>query len=260
MASGSRKSPREKGVAPWSYYSMKDERPFFLAGLWSEVHDAATGEVADTYTVIITDANAAIRVHDRMRVILATDATRRWIEPGPDAGRAAGALLAARSSTGASPGVPTISASSPNGSIGTINEPFSLRRRQRAVRGRREISRCDAAKSSRIEPHAGRAEPNPSECAAAVTTRRFSPYLRSFLPRSVVLRRGQYPCGGTGGATKGRSAKRAGSRHGTQPGTAGGAEKAAAYATLGRARAASRQCQGQHEHRNQRASHAHHSC
>ena len=41
------------------------------------------GEVADTYTLIITDANAVMRVHDRMPVILATDAARRWIEPGP---------------------------------------------------------------------------------------------------------------------------------------------------------------------------------
>ena len=77
------KPAREKGVAPWSYYSMKDGRPFFMAGLWAEAHDPATGEVADTYTVIITDANAAMRVHDRMPVILATDAARRWIEPGP---------------------------------------------------------------------------------------------------------------------------------------------------------------------------------
>ena len=41
------------------------------------------GEVADTYTLIITDANAVMRVHDRMPVILATDAARRWVEPGP---------------------------------------------------------------------------------------------------------------------------------------------------------------------------------
>src|SRR6476659_4480713 len=61
---------------------MKNERPFWMAGLWAEAHDPATGEVADTYTVIITDANAAMRVHDRMPVILATDAARRWIEPG----------------------------------------------------------------------------------------------------------------------------------------------------------------------------------
>ena len=34
-------------------------------------------------TVHITDANATMRVHDRMPVVLATDAARRWIEPGP---------------------------------------------------------------------------------------------------------------------------------------------------------------------------------
>ena len=39
--------------------------------------------MADTDTVIITDANAAIRVHDRMPVILAPAAARQWIEPGP---------------------------------------------------------------------------------------------------------------------------------------------------------------------------------
>ena len=44
---------------------------------------AAPGEVADTYTLIITDANAIMRVHDLMPVILATDAARRWLEPGP---------------------------------------------------------------------------------------------------------------------------------------------------------------------------------
>ena len=70
-------------VLPWSYYSMTDGRPFFMAGLWAEASDPATGEVADTYTLIITDANATMRVHDRMPVILATDAARRWIEPGP---------------------------------------------------------------------------------------------------------------------------------------------------------------------------------
>jgi putative SOS response-associated peptidase YedK len=43
------KPAREKGVAPWSYYSMQDERPFFMAGLWAEAHDPATGEVADSY-------------------------------------------------------------------------------------------------------------------------------------------------------------------------------------------------------------------
>ena len=86
------KPARAKGVAPWSYYSMKDGRPFFMAGLWSERPDPATGEVGDTYTLIITDANAAMRVHDRMPVILGH---RRGPPVGrarPAAGRAAGAV------------------------------------------------------------------------------------------------------------------------------------------------------------------------
>jgi putative SOS response-associated peptidase YedK len=83
-------------------------------------HDPATGEVADTYTVIITDANAVMRVHDRMPVILATDAERRWLEPGP----LPHDLLA----------------------------PYTAEEMQ-AWR----IS--DAAKNSRIAPHAGMAEP-----------------------------------------------------------------------------------------------------
>ena len=62
---------------------MTDGRPFLMAGLWAEASDPATGEVADTYTLIITDANATMRVHDRMPVILETDAARRWVEPGP---------------------------------------------------------------------------------------------------------------------------------------------------------------------------------
>ena len=62
---------------------MKDGPPFFMAGLRAEADALATGEVADTYTLIITDANAAMRVHDRMPVILATDAARRWVEPCP---------------------------------------------------------------------------------------------------------------------------------------------------------------------------------
>ena len=62
---------------------MKDGRPFFMAGLWSDAPDPATGEVVDSYTVIITNSNAAIRVHDRMPAILTTEAARQWLEPGP---------------------------------------------------------------------------------------------------------------------------------------------------------------------------------
>jgi putative SOS response-associated peptidase YedK len=62
---------------------MKDGRPFFMAGLWSDAPDMTTGEITDSYTVIITEANAIMRVHDRMPAILSTEAARQWLEPGP---------------------------------------------------------------------------------------------------------------------------------------------------------------------------------
>src|SRR3954471_13566922 len=49
---------------------MRDNRPFFVAGLWSDAPDPATGEVGDTHTLLITDANAIMRVHDGMPAIL----------------------------------------------------------------------------------------------------------------------------------------------------------------------------------------------
>ena len=33
--------------------------------------------------MVIGEANAAMRVHDRMPAILGTEAARRWLEPGP---------------------------------------------------------------------------------------------------------------------------------------------------------------------------------
>ena len=44
----------------------RDDRPFFVAGLWSDAPDPSTGEITDSYTMVIGDANAAMRVHDRM--------------------------------------------------------------------------------------------------------------------------------------------------------------------------------------------------
>ena len=65
------------------HYSMKGGRPFFVAGLWSDAPDHATGEIADSYTMVIDPANAVMRVRDRMPAIPGTDAARRWLEPGP---------------------------------------------------------------------------------------------------------------------------------------------------------------------------------
>ena len=70
--------------------------------------------------MVIGDANAAMRVHDRMPAILGTDAARRWLEPGP---------LPAE-----------------------LLVPLS-------GRGDAAWRVGDAAKNSRIEPHPGMAEP-----------------------------------------------------------------------------------------------------
>jgi putative SOS response-associated peptidase YedK len=62
---------------------MKDGRPFFIAGLWSNAPDPGTGEVGDSYTMVIGEANAVMHVHDRMPAILGTASARDWLEPGP---------------------------------------------------------------------------------------------------------------------------------------------------------------------------------
>lgn len=77
------KPAREKGVAPWSYYSMRDDRPFFVAGLWSNAPDPETGEALESYTMVIGEANAVMRVHDRMPAILDANGAREWLDPGP---------------------------------------------------------------------------------------------------------------------------------------------------------------------------------
>jgi putative SOS response-associated peptidase YedK len=46
-------------LIPWSFYSLADGRPFFMAGLWLDAPDPATGEIAGSYTMVIGEANAA---------------------------------------------------------------------------------------------------------------------------------------------------------------------------------------------------------
>lgn len=121
------KPARSKEVAPWSHYSMKDGQPFWMAGLWSEAPDPATGEILDTFTVIITNACATIRAHDRMPAILATEAAKRWLEARP------------------------------------LPSELLVPCPPEALTGWRV---SDDAKNSRIEPHAGMAAALPSGIAA----------------------------------------------------------------------------------------------
>lgn len=71
------------GTVPWRYYSMVDRAPFVFAGLWTEVADRQTGEVLDGYTIVTTDANSVIHIHERMPVILDPETYERWLTPGP---------------------------------------------------------------------------------------------------------------------------------------------------------------------------------
>jgi putative SOS response-associated peptidase YedK len=58
-----------------------DRGPFVMAGLWESWRDGK-GEVLDSCTIIVTDANAVIRpIHDRMPVILATEDFSAWLNP-----------------------------------------------------------------------------------------------------------------------------------------------------------------------------------
>jgi putative SOS response-associated peptidase YedK len=73
------KPARAKGPAPWSYYTRKDGNTFLMAGLFTEVVDPETGEIIYSYTVITTDANEVIRVHDRMPAIIAPEDAETWL-------------------------------------------------------------------------------------------------------------------------------------------------------------------------------------
>jgi putative SOS response-associated peptidase YedK len=59
-----------------------DAAAFLMAGLWETWTDKATGEVVETYTIVTTGANDAVRpVHDRMPVILARPEWTAWLDP-----------------------------------------------------------------------------------------------------------------------------------------------------------------------------------
>lgn len=74
------KPARTKGTVPWSFYARKDGGLFMMAGLFNETTDPDTGEIITSYTVITTEANAVIQIHDRMPVILEPADCRLWLE------------------------------------------------------------------------------------------------------------------------------------------------------------------------------------
>ncbi len=71
--------PDERTKIP-HYITRKDERPFFMAG----IYEAATGTRPPTYALLTCAPNALLtRIHDRMPVILPPAAVAQWLTPGP---------------------------------------------------------------------------------------------------------------------------------------------------------------------------------
>lgn len=74
------KKARAPGDAPWSYYRLLRDGVFYMAGLYSEAVIPEIGEIVTTYTVITTEPNGVLRVHNRMPVMLLTaEAAVRWV-------------------------------------------------------------------------------------------------------------------------------------------------------------------------------------
>lgn len=64
---------------------LKDEPLFALAGLWEWWKDPATGDPVHTYTIVTTEANAALApIHDRMPVIVGVGRYDTWLDPSND--------------------------------------------------------------------------------------------------------------------------------------------------------------------------------
>jgi putative SOS response-associated peptidase YedK len=68
------------GVKLPHLFTLKDEEPFALAGIW----DTPFGDTPETYCLLTTHPNElAARVHDRMPVILTNEDMGRWIGDTP---------------------------------------------------------------------------------------------------------------------------------------------------------------------------------
>src|SRR5262245_35683175 len=63
------------------YIHPRDEELFSFAGLWESWHDPE-GEIIESCAVITTEANELMRtIHDRMPVMLDTEAELVWLDP-----------------------------------------------------------------------------------------------------------------------------------------------------------------------------------
>ena len=73
----------KRGASPKTpfYFTLCDESPFCLAGLWERWE--TPNELIESCTLLTTEANALVAgIHDRMPVILGPDDYDVWLDPG----------------------------------------------------------------------------------------------------------------------------------------------------------------------------------
>jgi putative SOS response-associated peptidase YedK len=69
-----------KGKQPY-YFRLQSKEPFAFAGLWDQWRPS-TGDPLQTFTILTTQANDCVSpIHDRMPVILLSEAVSSWTEP-----------------------------------------------------------------------------------------------------------------------------------------------------------------------------------
>lgn len=68
------------------FIRLKDEEIFSMAGIWEEHRDTRTGEIAQTFSILTTEANPLMaKIHNskrRMPVILSKDNEQQWLQNG----------------------------------------------------------------------------------------------------------------------------------------------------------------------------------
>lgn len=76
---------RHEGKNKYPYFIyLKDKKPFFLGGLWSDWIDKSTGEIVQTCAVITTPANSLMeKIHNtkkRMPLIIDRAEANKWLD------------------------------------------------------------------------------------------------------------------------------------------------------------------------------------
>jgi putative SOS response-associated peptidase YedK len=86
LADGYYEWQRAGAVKQPYFIAFADGQPFGMAGLWERWRDPATGEPLESCCIITTSPAATVaHVHDRMPVIVPSDAYAEWLDPKNEA-------------------------------------------------------------------------------------------------------------------------------------------------------------------------------